>query len=457
MAGIGFELIRLISRGNYRSLLSAFGITTLMSSGPSLFIILGISIVCSFNIFLTPNSTVAYQFISIVVYLFASSMILSSLLQYSFFRFIADKIYGNHFNEITPNYIGILLIQSLMSCCFSIPIVFYFFSEYSLILKVLLINNFIILSLIWITTVLLSGIKSYSRILWAFALGYTTMVIVHLILNQNVLTYFLFEFLLAQVILFLLLLHAILDYYPTNLLIQFDFLKKGNVFYFLVFSNFFNNLGFWMDKFIFWFNSDTSYPVFSPLRAAPLYDFPMFISYIAIIPAMAVFLFHIEAKFSMIYPKFMKTIFNRKTLDEIVAIRNELTISGRNALFSMLKTQYAVVVIFFLSMSFFFSFFSIIPIYMNLLFILIIASSLNVILWGIINLLYYMTLYSQAFYVTAIFLVSNTSFTLLSLYAGPTYFGYGLCLSSLLATSVALVFLNKAFNNLEYFTFMMTD
>jgi uncharacterized membrane protein len=457
MAGIGFDLIRLANKGNYRGLLGAYGLTTLISSGPSIFTIIGIGVVCFFNLFLTPDDRVAYQFLSIVIYLFSSSMILSSFFQYSFFRFIADRIYVNEFNEVTPNFIGVLLIQVIISCCFSLPVVFYFFSSHNLNLKILLIANFIILNMIWISTVLLTGIKSYRKILWAFFLSYITMIIVHFLVPNNNLNCLLFEFLLAQVILIILLLHAILDYYPTNRLIKFNFLKKDNLFYSLMFANFFFTLGFWVDKFIFWFNSDTSYPIFQPLRASPLYDFPMFIAYIAIIPAMAIFLFQIEAKFSMIYPKFMKTIFNRKTLSEIVAIRNELTLSGRGAILSLFKTQYTIVIALFLSISCIFTTLEIIPVYLNLLFILSIATSLYVILWGIVNILYYMTRYIQALYVGIIFASSNTLFTLISLYAGPSYFGYGFCFSLLLSICCALIFLNNSFNDLEYYTFMMTD
>lgn len=457
MAGIGFDLLRLVNQGSYRGLLGAYGLSALMSSGPSIFILIGIGTVCFSNYFLMNDNHTASQFLAIVIYLFSSSMIWSSFLQYTFFRFLADKIYVNDYNAIAPNYIGVLSIQTFISALFSIPVVFILFSEWNNNFKILLISNFIILTLIWISTVLLTGIKSYKQILWAFFIAYLMMIIVHLLSNRTDVNFLLFDFLLAQVILLIILLHAILDYYPTNKLIRFSFLKHENLYYSLIISNFFFTFGFWIDKYIFWFNPDTSYPIFSPLRAAPLYDFPMFIAYIAILPSMAVFLFHIEAKFSMIYPEFMKSIFSRKTLDEITAIKYELTISGRKTIISLFKTQYTIVVIMFLCASYVFSVFEIIPVYLNLLFILIIATSLNVILWGIINILYYMTRYTQAVYVSLIFASSNTLFTLLSLKAGPYFFGYGLCLSLLLSLCSALIFLNKSFNDLEYYTFMMTD
>ena len=457
MAGIGFELAKLWKHGSFQSLLRAYSLTAMMGSGPGLFIIISLGIVCFFTLFATPASLVAYQFLSVITYLLSTSMIVSACLQYTFFRFLADKIFSKEFNQVTPNFIGVLLIQLIMSLCIAIPVIFYFFSSHSLSLKVLLLSNFIILCMIWLSIVMLTGLKAYRLIIWGSALGYYTMIIVHFLWPRNDIVALLFEFLLAQAILFVFLLHAILDYYPTNQCIKFDFLKKENFYYTLVFSNFFYSLGFWIDKYLFWFNRDTSFVIFSPLRLSPLYDLPMFIAYLTIIPTTAVFLLRIEANFSLVYPKFMETIFNRKSLAEINAVRNELVVAGRFAVFGLFKTQAAMVVIMFLLACFIFSVFKILPIYLNLLFILIVAVGLNVVLWGLLNILYYMTQYLHAFYVSLLFVLSNFTFTLLSLHAGPSFFGYGFSLSLVLSIACALIFLNRGFNNLEYTTFTTTD
>jgi hypothetical protein len=75
-------------------------------------------------------------------------MIIGSFLQFTFFRCIADIVIEKDFNKITPNFIGVLLLQLIISISLSVPVVFYFLSEYSLILKLELISIFIILVLI---------------------------------------------------------------------------------------------------------------------------------------------------------------------------------------------------------------------------------------------------------------------------------------------------------------------
>ena len=457
MAGIGFELGKLWKQGTYRSMFGAYGITTLMESGPSLFLMITILIICFFTLFATPKTHIVHEFLSTVIYLLSSSMIISAFLQYTFFRFIADSLLTKNFNQMTPNYIGVLLIQLIISVLFSIPFIAYFFPHETPVAKALIEINLIILSLIWVSIVLLSGLKSFRRITWAFVLGYSSMLIAHFITEQNTITYLLSEFLLAQTILFVFLMFSILDFYPSNQFIKFDFLKKGHIFYTLGLSNLCYTLGFWIDKYLFWFNPDTRYAPPHMLYLSPLYDVPLFIAYLSILPTISVFLLHMEARFSTIYPRFMETIFKRKTLAEINAVRTDLILAGRGALFSLFKTQSMIVIILFLSVKTLFSFYGILPIYMNLLLILIVGVGLNVILWGVLSILYYMTQYRHALYVTLTFLISNTLFTWLSFAAGPDYFGYGLSASLLLSLTISLILLNKDFNELEYITFMMTD
>ena len=58
------------------------------------------------------------------------------------------------------------------------------------------------------------------------------------------------------------------------------------------------NLGIWIDKLIFWFTPSTSEPVLGPLRASIIYDLPIFLAYLSIVPGMAVFLVRVETDFA---------------------------------------------------------------------------------------------------------------------------------------------------------------
>ncbi|ARG99686.1 hypothetical protein B6V88_04235 [Legionella micdadei] len=121
MAGIGFDLLRLWKQGSYQSLMRAYTLTTMMVSGPGLFIVVSLGIVCFFTLFSTLNYLIGYQFLSVVTYLLSSSMIVSALLQYTFTRFMNDQLFSRDFKQVSPNFIGILLLQLIISIFFRYP------------------------------------------------------------------------------------------------------------------------------------------------------------------------------------------------------------------------------------------------------------------------------------------------------------------------------------------------
>ena len=68
------------------------------------------------------------------------------------------------------------------------------------------------------------------------------------------------------------------------------------------------NLAIWIDKIVFWFAADTGMNVIGPLRASVIYDMPVFLAYLSIIPGMAVFLVRFETDFVEWYDKFYNAV-----------------------------------------------------------------------------------------------------------------------------------------------------
>jgi uncharacterized membrane protein len=85
----------------------------------------------------------------------------------------------------------------------------------------------------------------------------------------------------------------------------------------------------------------------------------------------------------------------------------------------------------------------------------VVATSLQVILLGILNILFYLDKRRMVTLLTALFLVSNTLFSWLSIQMGASFFGYGFALSLLLTVLVGLWWLDRRFDALEYETFML--
>ncbi len=459
MAGIGFNLIKALEKNSFVGLFQAYGLTTMIGSGPGLIILIALSTLCFFTLFSIPDPKLSKEFLSAVVYLYSGSMIFSSLLQYLIVRFSADMEYIKRFDKIVPNIIGVSFIQMVASTCVSTPIVCYFFKAYDPLLKILLIASFDVLSLTWVCSTILTEFKAYYRIAWGFILAYGVLLDVHYFfdISHDSLNFLLIEFLLAQCILLTSLLYIIISSQPTKTLIGFEFFKKTNRHYALMFSNFFYCLGFWVDKYLFWFNPDTGLESLAPLKLSPIYDLPMFIAILTMIPGVSVFMLRLETEFAMQYPTVMDAIFQQRTLAEINVLCNQLVKSGQRAIYSLIKGQAMIIIILVLSASYIFKNFNILPIYLPLLFILVLAAGLQIILWSLLNLLYYMTLYKHAFYISFLFATSNCIFTYASLQMGPLYYGYGIGLSLLITIIFAVVLLNKDFKNIQYNTFMLVD
>ena len=92
MAGIGFELRRLLDRQSLWGLVRAYTYAGVISSGPWVLSILGVMGIGLLSVGPLPAMEVR-QFLVTITYLMAASLIWTGGLQLMFARFIADCIY----------------------------------------------------------------------------------------------------------------------------------------------------------------------------------------------------------------------------------------------------------------------------------------------------------------------------------------------------------------------------
>ena len=103
MAGIGFELRKLLQRDSYFALVRAYAYAGLISSGPWVLSILGLVAigVMSANI-VVPNILVSRFQVS-VTYLIAASLILTGGVQLGFTRWVSERLFSQQSDTIVPN------------------------------------------------------------------------------------------------------------------------------------------------------------------------------------------------------------------------------------------------------------------------------------------------------------------------------------------------------------------
>ena len=215
------------------------------------------------------------------------------------------------------------------------------------------------------------------------------------------------------------------------------------------------NLGIWADKFMFWYFPPTSQAIIGGLRASLIYDMPVFLSYLSIIPGMAVFLVRIETDFVEFYDKFYDAVRSGGSLEYIESMRDEMVYSIQQGLGEIAKIQTLAVLITFVAGPTILDGLGISRLYLPLLHVQVIGAGLQVGLMAILNVFFYLDQRRTVLLLCIEFVVLNVVLTGLTLAFGAALYGYGFALATLITLSTGLALLTRSLNQLEYRTFML--
>ena len=455
MAGIGFELRKILKRDSYVSLVQAYLYAGIISSGPWLLSIAGLQLIGILSLAVSASEQAVNHFHTTVTYVIVASMVLTSLLQQSFTRYAADRLYEHKVDQVVPNFFGALFIVTVVSGIVGCATLWWWFAGQTLFYRALLLATFVLLGDIWIATIFLSGVREYKAIMGMFAVGYGTSVMAAFALRDLGLEGLLLGFLVGQTILFMGMVGLALKNYPSPLLLEWDFLRPKRMYPSLVLIGFFYNVGIWADKLIFWYHPETSQAAIGPIRGSLIYDVPITVAWLTIIPGMAVFLVRVETDFVERCQAFYDGIVKGAPLAWIENKKREMVKGVRHALIEIIQVQGIAVLTTFAAGSWMLSRLAVSDLYSPLLYIDVVAAALQVLFLGIMTVFFYLDKRRILLLLTGLFGVANVVGTLVSIRLGLFYYGYGLALSLLLGVTVGLFLLDRALRRLEYETFML--
>jgi uncharacterized membrane protein len=455
VAGIGFELRKLLRTQTYSGLLRAYAYAGIISSGPWVLSIIGIQVVGVLSLSVVVPDMLITRFQVTVTYLIACSLIATGALQLGFTRYLADQLFLGNERRVVPNLNGALLVTMLGSGALALAAALLVFPEASNLYRALLVCGFVVLSCVWIVTIMLSGLKQYKAIVVIYALGYGVAVGGALALRPLGTEGLLLGFVGGQFVLLAAMLALVYRSYPADGFVAFDFMRRGAMYPSLLLIGLLYNVGIWADKLLFWYFPSTSEAIIGPLRASPIYDTPIFLAYLAIIPGMAVFLVRMETDFAEYYQRFYDAVRSGGSLGQIERMRDELVFTVRQGLFEIIKVQTLAVLVVFETAAVVLRWLGISDVYLPLLFVDVVAVGLQVLLLGVLNVLFYLDKRVVALQVTVIFAGCNLLFTAASLALGASWYGYGFALALLAAAVWGAWRLNGKLNALEYETFML--
>lgn len=450
MAGIGFELKKILKGDSFLSDITAYLYAALISSGPWL-----MAVVCLGILGVLEGTTFGRKdmevFRSTIVYTYAFSLIFVGVIQLVVTRYLADRFFEKKekntlatFSTCMALVLGFGAILSGVS---------YYFFEISLLHKLSGVVLFLIISMIWICMIFLSATKDYKSIVYAFAVGSIGSIFAAPFMSKYYdIDGYLIGYILGQALTFFWLFARLLVEFPNT-----GVWDSGLLFYFkkywdLAVIGFVFNLAIWVDKFVFWFSQDARLLV-PWFRTNTMYEGAVFFSYLTIIPTLALFLVKIETNFYLHYKNYYGKIMSKKSFADILQEKEGMIIMLKETIREVFIIQGSVTLLCIIFAPQLISMARLSELQIPMFRVCLVGSFLQVLLTINIIILFYFDLRKYVLTVTTIFLFTNTGLSLLTSKLGIQFYGYGYTYACLISLILAFYFLIIAIRDLEYKTF----
>lgn len=456
MAGIGFDLRRLVKQDNLLGAVQAFFHAAIASSGPWILTILTLQIL----FILFRFSTFAKEiegFRAILLYNFAFSLVLAAPFSIVTTRCLADQIYCRDFRKTFGMLLGTLIL--IWSLGLPISVSFYFFyAKMTWMESLLSVFNFLILLAVWLLTIFNTAVRHYRLVSVAFFFGFMVAIIASPYLQAYHSTAgLLTAFNIGLGIIFCALYAAILVEYPKTIAGFFDIFTYLRTYWVLALGALFYNLALWVDKWIFWF-SPIGVTLSNGLIMAPSYEETMLIAYLlTIIPGMAIFLVIQETNFFEAYYDFYQSIQNHGSLEKIqfqhrFLIRS-IVENGRQ----LVVLQFAICLIALFVAPQLFELLELNFIRLGMFRYAILGATFQTLMIYVLILLYYFNYQTGALWLQLVFLFTNTVFSWIFMKSGFAYYGYGYFLSTIISFVVGAIILGRYIQKLPYHAFITSN
>jgi uncharacterized membrane protein len=452
MAGIGFELRKILKSELIINRIKGFAYATLVSVGPmiiSVIMIVGIGqYMRQSNVPIMErdlvNATIMYSYVFAMINVSGLTMILS--------RYLADQIYLKNKKHILSSLSGAVAVLMVIGgvVCF----LFYGLSALPLIYKFLAYLLFIELSGLYLLMVYLSAVKDYKRISLAFCIG-TLLTISLMILLRSMKIPVTIAILVSLDVGFLVNMSIMLFVIKTHFKVMsnhtFRFLKYIFKMPLLFFTNVFYTLGLFAHNVIFWLVSDLSIKLLNTYIYAPAYDNATFFAVLTIIPSTVLFVVKVETSFYEKYREFCSAIVNGGSLKVIDMTKDSMVSTLKKELASLFEVQFLTTLVLIILGTYI-----ILPamqadsLTIGIYSILAISYFLIQIMFIVLTMLLYFDDQEDSFKVAGLFLVLTVLLTLGSLPLGQSFYGLGLCLSALISLVYSVYCLLRMLPKVDY-------
>ncbi len=455
MAGIGFVLRKLAQRDDFTGVLTGYFYAAIISSGPWLFTVISLGLLVIIgNQFMSIADLTEFRII--IIYNFSFSLVLSAPVSMVATRCLADMIYAHDASAAPGVLLGILAFMFAIVA----PLVVAFYVIYADLdpwVRIAAIINYFLITGIWLINIFMSALKEYASIARTFGLVMLLALLGSILLSSDFsVPGMLMGFNLGLAFIFFNLIARVLAEFPGSPRKPFTFLRYFQTHWEIALSGMIYNLGVWVDKWIMWFAPERIMQD-NKLISYPHYDGAMFLAYLSIVPAIALFTFSIETSFYEKYLRFYQDIRNHAPYDRIKRNAQLLWDTVLDSSRSILLLQLTIGISLILIAPAFLAWIKASPMQLGIFRFGILGAIFHANTMFLIILLSYFDVRMKVLLVATVFFLANSILTWLSMKLGIFWYGWGYAMASIISFGVAYLLLNFHIRQLPYETFIVKN
>jgi uncharacterized membrane protein len=451
MAGIGFSLRELARSDDVMGSLRAFMHATLVAAGPWLVTILALGTLSMVADDVSRNAEVAL-FRIIIIYNFGFSLIFAGPISIIVTRYLADRIYVRDVTEGPGMLLGAFAL--MLATQGPLAVGFYGFAvEAPLGVRLVAIAGYLLTGALWIAAVFLSTLKDFRSITYSFIIGMFTGLVCGALLSGHGAVGLLAGFTVGLAVVLFALVARIFAEYPYPVVRPFAFLAYFKRYWDLAATSFCYNAAIWIDKWVMWLSPEREVEA-GVLVSYPNYDSAMFLAYLSILPAMALFVLIVETSFFERYLAFFREIQRHGTWMRLRAAQIELMDSVGEGFRVLVVLQGALSYLAILLAPALFAALGLSFAQLAMFRFGVLGALFHALLLFVLIVFAYFDLRRLALKIVVFFLLLNAASSALTLWAGFAWYGYGYFLSAAATFSIAYVIMLRKIANLPYLVFV---
>ena len=346
MAGIGFELKKMIRKGSLLMSVGGYFYAAFASVGPLIITVVFLVLIRGvLDRMLVPVQQ-QNMLLAGVTYSFIGGLTISGMLGMLMSRYVSDMLYTKQKEKIFSSFLGgmalCLVVAGLVSLFFAYRIAL------PLAVEALCYVLTLTITAMFFSMVYISAVKDYVRITFNFIFGIAVgyLLIRYLIDEKAMET--IYAVLIGMDVGFILIvcLHTITikQFFKTHDRSYFGFFSHIKKMPSLVFINTFYMISIFAHTIIVW-NTSIGFSVVENMRVAPSYDVPAFIALLTTMPAMVIFVVKTETTFYDHYKEYMWMLDGGGSLLDLEQAGKSMKDNLYNEIFTLMQVQLMISVL----------------------------------------------------------------------------------------------------------------